>query len=480
MAAMTVALLAASPADAGVEGPIAGAPSLLGTTSFNLADVGYQQSEFFVSGSANSYTNTKPLTTDGKWSVKVVDQANFKTRIVVYRPTDSAKFNGTVVVEWFNISSGGDASSEWIMAHTELIRKGYAWVGVTAQKGAIDGGGINYVGLPLQLKAINPPRYSSLVHPGDKYSYDIFSQAAKAVLKPEASAPNPLNGLQVKRAIAAGESQSADFLITYMNAIAPSAKLFNGYLVHSRFHGSADISSPQTMGSSINFVSRPIVQIRNDLGVPALLLQTETDLTVLGSLPDRQPDSANVKSWEIAGTGHADYYVSKSGGSDLGNNPNIVAITEDNSPIPGLVTCGQPINAGPQHFVANAAIAALDNWVRNGWAPASADCIQFSGNPAKIVRDSLGNAKGGIRTSYVDAPIATLSGEGQTGGTFCSLFGSTHLLSSTQLMSLYPNHATYVFAVNNSVNYAIFKGFLLPADGDLIKTWAQASTIGNY
>jgi hypothetical protein len=480
MLAVATAALITSTAHAGVIGPIIGDPTLLGTTSFSLSSVGYKQSEYFVSGMANSYTNTKPLTTDGKWSVKTVDQAYFNTRIVVYQPTDASKFNGTVIVEWFNISSGTEASSEWIMAHTELIRKGYAWVGVSAQKGGIDGGGINYLGLPLFLKLANPLRYITLWHPGDKYSYDIFSQAAKAVLQPGMLAPKPLGGLQVKRAIAAGESQSADFLLTYVNAVAPRDKLFDGYLIHSRLHGSADITSPQTTGSSINFASRSPVQVRNDLGKPVLMLQTETDLFVLGSYPDMQPDSANFRLWEVAGAAHADAYVSGTGATDLGNDPNIVAITENKSPIPILVTCGQPINAGPQHFVANAAISALDNWLRNGVAPAYADRLQVSGNPATFSRDSVGNAFGGIRTPYVDAPIATLSGEGQSGGTFCSLYGSTHLLGSTQLMSLYPNHATYVSAVNTSADNAVNKGFLLPPDANLIKSWAQSSTIGNY
>ncbi len=481
VAAAAVFFAACQQAQAGVEGPIWGNPTLLGTTSFNLSNVGYQQSEYFVSGFAKSYVNTKPLTSDGKWSVKVADQAYFKTRIVVYRPTDPAKFNGTVIVEWLNISSGGDASSEWIMAHTELIRKGYAWVGVSAQKGGIDGGGINYVGLPLFLKLLNPLRYITLSHPGDKYAYDIFSQAAKAVLQPALFSPNPLNGLQVKRAIAAGESQSADFMMTYVNAIAPRDKLFNGYFIHSRLHGAEDVAAPQTTGSSIDFAARAPVQVRNDLGVPVMMLQTETDLSVLGSYPDMQPDSPNFRLWEVAGAAHADNYVSNVGLGDLGNDPNVAAVAENNSAVPILITCDKPINAGPQHWVVKAAISALDNWLRNGVPPAYADRLQFNATTHTFARDSVGNALGGIRTPYVDAPIATLTGDGQTtGNSFCGLYGTTKLLDNTQLASLYSNHATYVWQVNNSVDNAIGAGFLLQPDGDLIKSWAQASSIGNY
>lgn len=482
------ALFAVSPlALAGVEGPLWGNPTLLGTTTFNLSDVGYQQSEYFISGAAKSYTNTAPLGTDGKWSVKVADQANFKTRIVVYRPTDPAKFNGTVIVEWFNVSGGTEASSQWIMAHTELIRKGYAWVGVSAQKAGIDGGN-SLSGLSLPLKLVNFLRYWTLSHPGDKYAYDIFSQAAKAVIKPGLFAPNPLNGLQPKRFIAAGESQSADFMLTYANAIAPTEKLFNGYFIHSRVHGTVGLA-PDT-NPITNSASRSTVKLRDDLGVPSMMLETETDLVLLGAAADRQDDSKNIRVWEIAGAAHADNYASTTGLADKGSDSSIAAVVENKQAIPVLVACDQPINSGPQHFVVNAAVSALDNWIRNGVAPAYADRLQLSGSPAVLNRDSVGNALGGIRTPYVDAPIATLSGEGNSYSgtdsnssslnTLCALFGTTHLLSTTQLMSLYPNHATYEAAVNNSVDSAIIKGFLLKTDGDLIKAWAKSSTIGNY
>jgi hypothetical protein len=95
------------------------------------------------------------------------------------------------------------------------------------------------------------------------------------------------------------------------------------------------------------------------------------------------------------------------------------------------------------------------------------------------MKDSVGNVLGGIRTSYVDAPVAVLSGEGQTGDILCSLFGTTQLLDSTTLMGLYPDHPTFVSEVNASVDNAVQNGFLLQPDGDLIKSWAQGSAYGN-
>ena len=456
---------------------VSGDPTLLGTTNIGLPNYGYQKSEFFITGKARSFAPTKPQTTDGKWSIKTVDSKDFKTRMVVYRPSDATKFNGTVIVEWLNVSGGTEAGSSWIMAHTELIRSGYAWVGVSAQKAGIDGGGINYVGLPLNLKLLNGFRYGSLKHPGDKYAYDMFMQVGSSIKTP--SGVNPLAGLSVKRVIGLGESQAADFLLTYVNALAPTQKVFDGFFIQSRLHGSADLAAPQTTGSSINFASRPVVQVRNDLNVPVMMVQAETDLTVLGSYADRQPDSTNFRLWEMAGTGHADRYVSNVGITDGGSDLSVLDVVENRSALPVLVTCDKPINAGPQHFIVKAAISALDKWLRTGVAAPYADRIEMNPATKTIVRNGFGIALGGIRTPYVDAPIATLSGDGQTPGVFCALYGTTDLFDSTQLASLYPNHATYVSAVDASSENAVNNGFLLEADAALIKTWARNSDIGN-
>lgn len=456
------------------EGLVEGKPILLGSTMFDLAEVGYRQSEYFIKGKARSYSSAEPLDSDGKWSVNVADEADFKTRIVVYQPIDDAKFNGTVVIEWLNVSGGTEGASTWIMAHTELVRSGYAWVGVSVQKAGLEGSGIDLTGLSLPIKTTFPWRYGSLIHPGDKYAYDIYTQAAKAVLQPGNF--SPLGDLQVERAIAAGESQSADFLLTYVNAIAPIEKLFDGYFIHSRLHGSADLVSPGLGG--LDLVDRATVRVRDDLDVPVMMLQTETDLFVLGSHADRQPDSDYFRLWEIAGTGHADRYVSNVGLSDRGDNPKAAAVVETSYAVPLIIECPRPVNSGPQHFVVKAAIAALDNWLQ-GVAPANADRLETDDVSATFVRDSHGNALGGIRTPYVDVPIATLSGEGQSESVFCSLFGTTDLFDKAKLASLYPDHDTYVSEVNASVDDAVQQGFLLEADGALIKTWAENSNIGN-
>jgi hypothetical protein len=105
------------------------------------------------------------------------------------------------------------------------------------------------------------------------------------------------------------------------------------------------------------------------------------------------------------------------------------------------------VNSGPQHWVLDAAIAALDAWVRTGTPTAQRRLgaqDERRGPPVSFVRDKHGNARGGIRTPWVDAPVATLSGEGQAGGGFCFIFGTTMLFDQETLDKLYPSHKAFV------------------------------------
>ena len=468
-----------------VEGPVTGGLGMISVSStmFPLAALGYTANEYFVDGEAASYAANGPLDESGYWNLsKTAERARYKTRIVVYRPKDPAKFNGTVVVEWLNVSGGTDAAPGWINAHNEFLRQGYAWVGVSAQKEGIDGGGaISMLNLPL--KTFDWLRYGSLQHPGNRFSFDIYTQVARILRQPQAV--NPLDGLNVRHLIASGESQSAMHMVSYVNGIAPlEPGLFDGYFIHSRTFGSAPLDED---GLSSETDMDQVMRVRTDIA-PVMTVQTESDLFGLNFYPSRQPDDANFRLWEMAGTSHADLYTMMNGLFDvMGLTTAGAQVVENRQPIPGLINCEQPVNSGPQHFIISAAYAAMNRWITTGIAPANAPRLLVNAAGTDYQRDAYGNALGGIRTPYVDAPIASLRGDGQPGSmasmandsrSFCFLFGTTHLLADSTLQTLYPTHQAYVNAVNVSADAAAAQGFLLPADVVLIKKTAQQSTIG--
>jgi len=454
-----------------VTGPIAGPGNpFVASTTIDLASLGYSESEFFLEGTATGYTSAAPLEDDGKWTASAATSAAYKTRILVRRPTDPLRFNGTVVVEWLNVSGGLDAAPDWIFAHTLLMREGYAWVGVSAQKVGIDGGS-SPIGLNLSLKALNPARYGSLVHPGDTFSFDMYSQVAAAI---RFGTPPPLGDLAVERVIAMGESQSAFRLTTYVNAVHPLATIYDGYLIHSRGGSSAALSqAPETEVPAPEFVF-----VRDDLPVPVITLQSETDIFLLGFLEARQSDSKRFRLWEVAGTAHGDLYQLIAGWSDEGPGAlDTTYLAPVIAPIPGIIECDAAVNQGPHHYVVSAAISQLDRWIRSPKkAPRKAPRLKVDGEA--FVLDKHGNVRGGIRTPQVDVPLATLSGLGQTGAAFCRLFGTTIPFDDAKIASLYASNRKYVAKVKRSAKAALKKGFLLATDYDAIVAAAEASGVG--
>ena len=442
--------------------PDEGAINLL-AQNFQLSDVGYEQAEFFLEGTARSFTNVNELGTDGMWDVETGEEAFFRTRIVVYRPADPADFNGNVLVEWLNVTAGFETPPSWGTGQLEMRRGGSVWIGVSAQLIGIEGADRGL--LPLHLKAVNPARYGTLEHPGDSFSYDIFSQVAQALRNPVGI--NPLEGLAVERLIAYGESQSAGRLVTYINAVQPVNQTFDGYMVHSRGDGASSLSQdPQ-----VSIPTPNATRIREDIGVPVLTFETETDVLGLGFVAARQPDTDMIRTWEVAGTAHGDYYTFISGRDDAFGDPVFASVREERS-ILGFITCDRPMNNGPHHYVFNRAVRALNDWVENGTLPPVSPLLAFNDDLSDYLYDEVGNVLGGIRTPYVDAPSAVLLGDENTGDGFCRLFGSTRLFTAEEMVTRYVDQAGFVADVTAATEDAVAADFLLREDADAIIEWA--------
>jgi alpha/beta hydrolase family protein len=458
----------------------------------DLASFDYTEQEFFISGTAQAFVNSGTLGNDGVWNVSPGETAPYTTRILVRTPTDPARFNGTVVVEWLNVSGGVDAAAEWDYSHVELLRGGYAWVGVTAQ---FDGAAF----LPHSSSA-NSARYASIFHPGDSWSYDIYSQAGMAILHGN---PRPLGNLTpfVRAVLAEGESQSASRMFTYYNAIEPLARVYQGVLIHSTGSGSAlsqstadaSVPAPPGVPATPNISVPPTAFIRGDLPQPVLFFNTETDITVLGAgfSVHNQPDSKTFRMWEVAGTTHADAYLLQQAQLDA-EASGLVAPPFD---------CGNPpdntpLNNGPETFALRTAVHALALWTRvpelkPSIAPRFSVQIVTPPPPAApaalIDRDpATGLAIGGIRLPQVAVPIETLTGIRPpvlvAASPFCVLFGAASPwdggadpwdgvpgvdpapFPAPSLTALYGTKLHYLEQYGAAIGESVFHGFLLPRD----------------
>ena len=442
---------------------------------FDLASVGYTESEYFLTGTATAYTSDQTLSTDGRWTVKTAGTAPYVNRVVVRRPANAADFNGTVLVEWLNVTGGLDAAPDWTYLAPEIIRSGYAWVGVSAQRVGIEGGGMN-LGVDRVLKSFDPARYGSLTHPGDNYSYDMFSQAGAAVWRDTESL---LGDLDVRNVVAIGESQSAGRLTTYVNAIAPADQVFDGYFIHSRSGSAAPLSA-----DPLPAVAPPLgTQIRADLGRPVLVFSAETDVAgARGYAKARQPETDTFRAWEAAGTAHADYYNLGGGGFDTGDGKNdIVYFASQLAPPNGvynnLITCAAGINTGPHTYVLRTALRNFNAWVVNGVVPPSQPQLQLDATGNGYEVDALGIAKGGIRTPHVEVPVAVLTGLGQKGQALCSLFGGTVPLTTEVMTARYGTHDAFVTKFSESAKAAVAANAILADDLEHLIEAAKASKV---
>jgi len=447
--ALAAALAAAEVPNPTVTGPIA-STAIPGDASHNyvffasdhpLAVNGYVEEEFFINGTANRYT------TSGTSTGTILDSNHaYKTRIVVRRPADAKKFNGTVLVEWVNVTNGFDAENFWFFAWEHVLREGYAWVGVSAQRVGVN-----------ELKNWNAGRYGTLdVTEGntinnDALSYDIFMQAGKAVRANAAV----LGGLKPKTVLATGESQSAQRLATFVNAVIPLGNVYDGVIMLSNF-GQA---------------------IRPDLVVPVWKLLFEWDLQT-GEAAIRAPDSAKFHRWEIAGTAHVDHHLRLTR-EPLELRDRLVSSEANLAP-----TCAVP-NIGsrvPNHYVVDAAIDHMVRWVRDGKQPPAAPLMEMasiSANGSLIARDQYEMALGGIRLSQIEVPTARNVGQSASGGA-CPRWGYHLPFDVATLDSLYRSHGAYLDQVVRVTRDNLRRGFILKDDAVHTIVEAMQAEVGDH
>ncbi|MDR3671222.1 MAG: alpha/beta hydrolase domain-containing protein [Holophaga sp.] len=415
----------------------------------NLAKFGYVEQEFFIDGTGNTYDTPaqsggvgNTMTTAGSTANVLTTGNPYRTRIVVYRPTDSAKFNGTAIVEWQNVTNGYDTPVQWFQQKDFVLRNGYAWVEVSAQSGSITNS-------KTGLQVWSPTRYSTLdVTNGGKISadllsYDIFGQAAKAVR----SVPAVLGGLQVKKLIAIGNSQSAGRVGIYLNGVQSLHQIFDG---------------------AILVVGGP--KLRTDLGIPIIKALSESEMTsITNETPVLQDDTDNLVTWQISGTSHSEIYGAAVRGTMLLRDLNLTI-----GEVGGVPTRSRI----PYRYVHNNAISKIENYIDKGTAlPRAPSMIIVDPSVPSVAKDSDGNVLSGLRLPDINVPIAR--DNGNTALTGITPYIGEHVpFTMARLGQLYTNHDDYVQKFTEAANTAVASGYMLQEDALEDIANAKASIIG--
>ena len=410
---------------------------------FDNAAVGYRQEEYFISGTAARFhfaDGTEP-SPDGQWQVEQGEALPYRTRIVVRRPVDDARFNGMVILIWNNVSAGFDN----IRTHPLMYEDGYAIVAASVQRVGIEG----FAGPdPRGLLAFDPERYQGLSISTDDISYDLFSQIGAAV-GPHRNGPlDPLSGLTVRHVIARGASQSAERLAAYINAIAPMGHPFSGFVLDVYFGTPTSIETgDDERPAGLDDLSELVdgccpsgTSLLRDIDVPVFVINSETESRSFAAV--RQPDNERFRLWEAAGIAHAGGIKVSAAFTATDLPPNSIDI--------------QPFRDAALHW--------MRRWIEEGVPPPAQPRIEVeqagNGIPHRIVRDAFGIALGGIRLPEVAVPTAVHTGFNTPDWAF--LRGSSQPLTSEQLAALYDGRDDYLRQFRAAADAAVAAGILLP------------------
>ena len=407
------------------------------TSQFPLRPYGYSEQEYLASGIARGNYAGYPQS-------RSYPDAPFTTRVIVRRPLNPARSNGTVVLEWMNVSLQQDTDVDWIESYREILKRGFTYVGVSVQP----------TGAPLAVQ--DPVRYGQIhippyapnadtVNPaqgGPSYGESILGELAHALKSPTGA--RILGGAPAKRIIAVGESQSALRLSCYLLYAKPVDPVFDGFIVD---HG--ECAGPAA-NNSTPFAYNPTI--------PTMFLD---------GMAESRPAMKNrrdLRIWEIAGASHVDAWIGAYGKAehnwdDSGVPQDYSQQTAGNWGLEGgqggvcsLFTASDPVRADelPQQYTHDAALAALNAWIATGRPAARTAPLRFDpkgtaspdGAGGGVDADSYGNALGGVRLPQIQVPVAQYQGtctnpEGQV------LIGTTRPFPDAQLRSIYPAFASY-------------------------------------
>ena len=451
-----------------------------GRPNLNLAAYGYEEQEFFVKGTANvySYDSSGNVVTNFR-------DAPYETRIVVYRPIDPRRFSGTVLTDIMNMTNGYDFPILWAYTHDELMADGDVFVGVTSSPNAI-----------AALQKFNPVRYADLsmaAPAGDTCSgrqginstattegglvWDMLSQVGAALKSHGRS--NPLGNLITRgpvRVYLSGYSQSGGYLLRYINAINASAKVYDGFLIGS------GVDAPTLSKCEAAIPGDSNLNVVQPTAQPVIAVNTQTDFQGLGgdsvvARADSDTATDKYRLWQVAGASHNSDYLNWF-------HPSASDLAKVGGSVPAYDCDTTPGLSGnfPQEYLLDSAFADLDAWARRGIAPPSASRIEVDAE-GNTVLDAYGNAIGGVRTPYVDVPVATYyptSTSNNPAESFtCALYGHVVPLPTGTINELYPNHVTYVSDVYKDVQKLVAERFLTPTDGLAIENAANLANIPN-
>jgi hypothetical protein len=433
-----------TPAMPAIEGPITGPGAIyadpLESNFPDRASVGangYVSDEYFVSGTAAG----EP----------------YRVRVEVVRPGDTASqpFSGHAIVEAIHPQG---IPFVWNFTREYLMSRGHAAVNVSVFPNTVD-----------TMRGANEQRYADLRVAVDEandnsniafdHASDIYAQVG-VWLKSERT---PLPGLDWLHMT--GHSMSVGPVWQYMDSHHGEYRLDRGDPIYDGFF-------PETTRTASRMGPFP------EVDVPTLLINSELEVEVVlveEGIDYRRPDSdkpgEQFRLYEVAGMPHNLSWM----------HPLLLESLDIAAKAATL--CANPLNSFPYNPMVSMALDHLIRWVEDDTPPPRAKRIKLTGKPgergAAIARDKHGNARGGVRSTTLDVPVATHQAlnepnsqdEDLTPGS-CLVYGSQLDFSPERLQSLYRDQDGYIDRVNERLEELVDEGWYLEQFADELRDQA--------
>jgi hypothetical protein len=387
----------------------------------NLADLGYVQEEFFISGTAQGTTYT--------------------TRLLVRRPADPHDFSGVVIAE----SIRSTASRSMWSLRDYIMRSRHAYVEI----------GSNITAINNVVKPSDPTRYGSLRMPASMnlppntgavfgHVLEIIAQGG-ALLKAN-PAGGPFDRFNVRKVILSGCSEQGLIIRQYLRDAHPLYRGAGGSSIYDGYFPACVADWPSQV---IQINGAPFANFTPAaIEVPVINLtgQMEVEAWPQDGRKFRRPDGDapgdKFRIYEIAGMGHG-----------LSQSATVCA-------------AGQQPSQFKAQYVSNNALDKLIQWVDRGIAPPHGAPLLSASAEGPLLKDAYGNARGGVRSYQVAVPVATY----HAGVNLCTWQVP---FATATLQSLYPNQAAYLSQANHSLDDLERDGWILKEDAKTAKDLAK-------
>jgi hypothetical protein len=128
---------------------------------------------------------------------------------------------------------------------------------------------------------------------------------------------------------------------------------------------------------------------------------------------------------------------------------------------PAFEGCTHPLSHFPHGALTFMGLQHLADWVERGRIPPRAGYIEVDNDTTdgtRVALDEFGNARGGVRSTYLDVPAFTFTIP-NSGPGLCSQTGWITPFSAGKMKEIYRNHGGYVSRIQHRLKELMDEGW---------------------